>query len=183
MTSGIIFGVCSTLTISVLQLVPKWCRKERKKNQVKKGSQRNQGQWWVLLQKPFQLFRLRPQKARGWKAMEIGVPGVRMLRNMIERCNPLWTVTQVMSKCTDSDFAGDLEDSKNTSGGTLCVFGNHTFVPINCLVVLFANSQYRSTYFFAWPSISWDHEEIQKFSEYGSFSDHPAEIRASNMAL
>ena len=31
----------------------------------------------------------------------------------------------------DSDFAGDLEDSKSTSGGTLCVFGNHTFVPIS----------------------------------------------------
>ena len=30
----------------------------------------------------------------------------------------------------DSDFAGDLEDSKSTSGGTLCIFGSHTFVPI-----------------------------------------------------
>ena len=31
----------------------------------------------------------------------------------------------------DSDFAGDLEDSKSTSGGTLCIFGSHAFVPIN----------------------------------------------------
>ena len=30
----------------------------------------------------------------------------------------------------DSDFAGDLEDSKSTSGGILCVFGSHIFVPI-----------------------------------------------------
>ena len=29
----------------------------------------------------------------------------------------------------DSDFAGDLEDSKST-GGLLCIFGSHTFVPI-----------------------------------------------------
>ena len=29
----------------------------------------------------------------------------------------------------DSDFAGDLEDSKSTSGGTFCIFGSHTFVP------------------------------------------------------
>ena len=29
----------------------------------------------------------------------------------------------------DSDFAGDLEYSKSTYGGTLCVFGCHTFVP------------------------------------------------------
>ena len=31
----------------------------------------------------------------------------------------------------DSDFAGDLEDSKSTSGGTFCVFGSHKFVPIS----------------------------------------------------
>ena len=31
----------------------------------------------------------------------------------------------------DFHFAGDLEDSKSTSGGTLCVFGSHTFVPIS----------------------------------------------------
>ena len=30
-----------------------------------------------------------------------------------------------------SDFAGDLEDSKSTSRGTLCIFGSHTFVPIS----------------------------------------------------
>ena len=30
----------------------------------------------------------------------------------------------------DSDFAGDLEDVKFTSGGTLCVFGSHTLVPM-----------------------------------------------------
>ena len=31
----------------------------------------------------------------------------------------------------DADFARDLEDSKSTSGGTLCIFGSHTFVPIS----------------------------------------------------
>ena len=31
----------------------------------------------------------------------------------------------------DSDFAGDLEDSKSTSSGALCVLGSHTFVPIS----------------------------------------------------
>ena len=33
----------------------------------------------------------------------------------------------------DSDFAGDFKDSKSTSGGTLCVIGSHTFVPISCM--------------------------------------------------
>ena len=45
-------------------------------------------------------------------------------------------VSNTARQCTlgvfqDSDFAGDLEDSKSTSGGTLCVFGSHTFVPIS----------------------------------------------------
>ena len=31
----------------------------------------------------------------------------------------------------DSDFAGDLEDSKSKSGGPLCIFGCQTFVPIS----------------------------------------------------
>ena len=31
----------------------------------------------------------------------------------------------------DSDSAGDLEDSKSTSGGLLCIFGSRTFVPIS----------------------------------------------------
>ena len=31
----------------------------------------------------------------------------------------------------DFDFARNLEGSKSTSGGTLCVFGSHTFVPIS----------------------------------------------------
>ena len=33
--------------------------------------------------------------------------------------------------CQDSDFAGDLEDSKSTLGGILCIFESHTFVPIS----------------------------------------------------
>ena len=31
----------------------------------------------------------------------------------------------------DSDCGGDFEDSKSTSGGALCIFGSHTFVPIS----------------------------------------------------
>ena len=33
----------------------------------------------------------------------------------------------------DSDFAGDLEDSKSTSGGVLCIFGSRTFVPVSLM--------------------------------------------------
>ena len=46
----------------------------------------------------------------------------------------MWVI--LLNKCRlglfqDSDFAGDLKDSKSTSGGTLCIFGSHTFVPIS----------------------------------------------------
>ena len=34
----------------------------------------------------------------------------------------------------DSDFAGDLEDSKSTSGGLLCICGCQTFVPISWML-------------------------------------------------
>ena len=33
--------------------------------------------------------------------------------------------------CKTPDFAGDLEDSKSISGGTLCIFGSYTFIPIS----------------------------------------------------
>ena len=45
----------------------------------------------------------------------------------------------------DSDFAGDLEDSKSTSGGTLCVFGSHTFVPISWMCKKHTSVSHRST--------------------------------------
>ena len=31
----------------------------------------------------------------------------------------------------DSDFAGDLENSKSTLGSVLCIFGSRTFVPVS----------------------------------------------------
>ena len=47
-------------------------------------------------------------------------------------CHVVNTIKQCrLGLFQDSDFAGDLEDSKSTSGGTLCIFGSHTFVPIS----------------------------------------------------
>ena len=45
----------------------------------------------------------------------------------------------------DSDFAGDLEDSKSTSGGTLCIFESHTFVPISWMCKKQTSVSHRST--------------------------------------
>ena len=36
---------------------------------------------------------------------------------------------QIVGLFQNSDFAGDLDDSTSTSGGTSCIFGSHTFVP------------------------------------------------------
>ena len=45
----------------------------------------------------------------------------------------------------DSNFAGDLEDSKSTSGRTLCVFGSHTFVPTCWMCKKQTSVSHRST--------------------------------------
>ena len=45
----------------------------------------------------------------------------------------------------DSDFVGDLEDSKSTSGGTLCVFGSHTFVPMSWMCKKHTSVSHSST--------------------------------------
>ena len=45
----------------------------------------------------------------------------------------------------DSDFAGDLEDSKSTSGRTLCIFGSHPFVPISWMCKKQTAVSYSST--------------------------------------
>ena len=47
----------------------------------------------------------------------------------------------------DSDFAGDLEDSKSTSGGTLCIFGSHTFVPVSWMCKKQTSVSHSSTEF------------------------------------
>ena len=45
----------------------------------------------------------------------------------------------------DSDFTGDLEDSKSTSGGALCILGSHTFVPISWMCKKQTAVSHRST--------------------------------------
>ena len=49
-------------------------------------------------------------------------------------------------------------------------------------VVLLASPQYRSTHFFSWPSISWDHVEMfaSSLPELRNFSVAPAEVVDSN---
>ena len=45
----------------------------------------------------------------------------------------------------DSHFAGDLEDSESTSGGTLCIFGSRTFVPRSWMCKKQTSVSYSST--------------------------------------
>ena len=45
----------------------------------------------------------------------------------------------------DSDFAGDLEDSKSTSGGTLSILGSHKFVPISWMCTKQTSVSHSST--------------------------------------
>ena len=45
----------------------------------------------------------------------------------------------------DTDFTGDFEDSKSTSGGVLCIFGSHTFVPISLMCMKQTSLSHSST--------------------------------------
>ena len=49
------------------------------------------------------------------------------VRNVAQQCR--------LGLFQDSDFAGDLENSKSISEGLLCMFGSHTFVPRGLLDV------------------------------------------------
>ena len=62
----------------------------------------------------------------------------RLVSDIHHTCEykPFCYVSNTAKQCTlglfqDSDFARDLDDSTSTSGGTLRVFGSHTFVPIS----------------------------------------------------
>ena len=45
----------------------------------------------------------------------------------------------------DSDFAGDPEDPTSTSGGLLCIFGSHAFVPISWMCKKQTSDSHSST--------------------------------------
>ena len=91
--NGIIFCVCWILATSVLPIVLKWCRKERKKIQVKKESQQNRSQWWIQSRDAAKglltCLPLLHQKAR-WK------PDMKV--------NYLWTLEWAASKNRQTCF-------------------------------------------------------------------------------
>ena len=90
----IIFCLCLTSAISVPQSLLRWCRKEHKKNQVKKESQQSQDQWWIWSREAMkglhQRHLLLHQNARGKPDTKVKVLWVRKLRSTIERGDPLF---------------------------------------------------------------------------------------------
>ena len=89
----------------------------------------------------------------------------------------------------DALFAGDLRDSKSTSGGLLCVLGSHTFVPIPWMcqrqtAVSHSMKLFRLTQVYVWMvyqlynwvSVCWEHfpakqprETLSVINAIGSF--------------
>ena len=62
----------------------------------------------------------------------------------------------------------------NVRSSNTCQVSAHTLW--SCWVVLFANSQHRSTHFFACPAMSWDHDEIRRVWGNGNFCTLPEEF-------
>ena len=96
--NGIIFCVCLTLAISVLPIVLKTCRTERKKIQVKKESQQNRSRWWIWSRDAAKglltCYLLLHQKAWGKPDTKVKLFWVRKLRSTIKRWDPLYAHTQ-----------------------------------------------------------------------------------------
>ena len=115
--NGIIFNVCLTIAISVLQSVLKWCRKEHKKIQVKKESQQNRNQWWNWSRDAakglHQLYLLLHQKAQWKPNTKVKLLWVRKLRSTIERWDPLYTHTHQASQNGNIDKSWSSQEWKS----------------------------------------------------------------------
>ena len=94
--NGIIFCVCSTSAISVPPIVLKWCRKERKKMQVKKESQQNRSRWWIWSRDTAQGIQtclpLLHQKARGKPNLKVKYLRARGMSSNQERGDLWWAL-------------------------------------------------------------------------------------------
>ena len=58
-------------------------------------------------------------------------PCDKRLARLLSHINFTSEYKQYLGLFQHSDFAGDLEVSKSTSGGTLCILGSRTFVPVS----------------------------------------------------
>ena len=91
--NGIIFCVCLTLAVSVLPIVLKRCRKERKKMQVKQ----NRSRWWIWSRDAAKglvtCLPLLHQKARRKPDMTINFLWARELSSIIEQGDLMYTLT------------------------------------------------------------------------------------------
>ena len=74
-----------------------WCRKERKKNQVKKESQQGRDQWWIWSREAMkwlhQRYLLLHQKALWKPDTKVSILWACKLRSTLERWDPLYTHT------------------------------------------------------------------------------------------
>ena len=83
----------------------------------------NEGRWWVRWSLSNHCRRCRSVPLRRGRGMRW-----RLLSG--SRCSQQCLfITCHFKKKKDCDFAGDLENSKSTLGGILCIFSSHTFVP------------------------------------------------------
>ena len=76
------------------------------------------------------------EQSQDWLGMWQTTSKANFLGSSHESLSSNWHVGYTAQHCRlglfqYSDFAGDLEGSKSTSGGVLCIFGSRTFVPVS----------------------------------------------------
>ena len=121
-TNGIIFCVCLTSAISVLQIVLKWCQKERKKNQVKKRITAKSRPMMSLIARAPSTLSSSASESPEKRSYE-GQSPLSMQAEKYDRTgNPLFAVTQVTSKATTTDLL-KVRTQQATQNGTMIKHG------------------------------------------------------------
>ena len=110
---GIIFCVCWTLAISVLPIVLNWCRKERKKMQVKKESQQSRNRCWIWSRDTAKglltsLLRLH-LNARGKPDLKVKYLWARGMSSITEQGEMLRTLTHQVTQSGKLTKCGHLK--------------------------------------------------------------------------
>ena len=116
--NGIICWPCLISAILALLLASQRWQNELNKNQEKDVSQPNHDPWWIWPKKRLRSCFLQPHQTRGGPRLGL---------------------------FQESNFASDLEDSKSTSGGTLCFLRSRTFVPRSWMCNKQTSVSYTST--------------------------------------
>ena len=122
-TNEIIFCVCSTFAISVLQFVLKWCQKERKKQSGEERVTAKSRPRMSLIARAPSTLSSSASESPGKISYESQSPWSAKAEEYDRTVKPLLAVTQVTSQCTTTNNLLKARTQHATQGGTMTKLG------------------------------------------------------------